>query len=340
MKIMPLANINYQKKKHSVQTNTISNSLQANKLKLSFGAYCDEYRVEKPKKSFDPLNTSTEGIKQLGEVFHEHDGFESLCRRQYSDGGLFGKYENSAAYKAYQRLLTSVNTAKNHKNNVLSELNPILQRKTLGEGDMLDKKIEFKQNFLTMLELEKKGKKPPIYNGILLYGSSRKKDEFIEWIKNEAKASFKEIYYNENEPFNSIKNIVSASQDAQRVYEHTGNRTVLFVKNLDKLLTNQDDENLLMIGRFKSFVENAAQNYHTTILMKTDLPLNDFEDASIGTQRFGCKIKLTSELSPKDENRINELSTELTRLKNMTQKVHEYTWIDTEYCYSTEGHLP
>ena len=42
--------------------------------------------------------------------------------------------------------------------------------------------------------------------------------------------------------------------------------------------------------------ENSVKNNYTTIMIKTTKPLEDFEEASIGTQRFGLKIKLKGEI--------------------------------------------
>ena len=195
-------------------------------------------------------------------------------------------------------------------------MNKLLEKEISGEGNIMEKKLEVRERFLDFLQIEQNtDRKVPIENGILIYGNSRKKDDFINWLKNTAEVSFKEIEYDENKPFDSIKAIKQALKNAQTGYEYTDRRSILYIKNLDKLLTNKSDENVIMIAHFKSFAELASSKYHTTLLFKTDLPLENFESASIATGRFGLKVKLTNELSEKDEQKVKDLKQEINRLQ-------------------------
>ena len=81
--------------------------------------------------------------------------------------------------------------------------------------------------------------------------------------------------------------------------------------------------------------------YHTTLLFKTDLPLENFESASIGPNRFGLKVKLTNELSEKDEQKVKDLRQEITRLEKMPDKTNEYIKTEEFWSYwNSESHLP
>lgn len=341
MKISPISNFNYAQKLN--KNNNITNSIKNNRYNLNFKSSYDDdvYYVDVPLKNFDPLNADENGLKKLGEVFHKYKNIELLCKRRYPVG-LFIKYQNSRAYEAYQKLSQSINETREYKNKLVAEMNNLLNKEITGEGNMMEKKMEVKDSFLDLLKIEQNtGRKAPIENGILIYGNSRKKDDFINWIKNTSETAFKEIEYDENKPFDSIKAIKQALKNAQTGYEYTDRRSILYIKNLDKLLTNKSKENLIMIAHFKSFAELASEKFHTTLLFKTDLPLENFESASIATGRFGLKVKLTNELSESDEQKVKDIRQEITRLDKMTDKTNEYIKIKTIYIWEDYGsHLP
>ena len=346
MRISAISNYNYTQKLN--KNNNITNSIKNNQYKLNFKSSYDDdddvYYVDVPLISFDPLNADEKELKKLGEVFYQYDNLKSLCKKRYGYGLLneiFQKFENSKSYEAYQKLLGSINETKTHKKEVITEMNKLLEKEISGEGNIMEKKLEVRERFLDFLQIEQNtDRKVPIENGILICGNSRKKDDFINWLKNTAEVSFKEIEYDENKPFDSIKAIKQALKNAQTGYEYTDRRSILYIKNLDKLLTNKSDENVIMIAHFKSFAELASSKYHTTLLFKTDLPLENFESASIATGRFGLKVKLTNELSEKDEQKVKDLKQEINRLNNMPLKMEEYRKIEARWCGSSENHLP
>ncbi len=341
MKISPISNFNYSQKFN--RNNNITNTIKNNQHKVNFKSsdYCDIAYEDVPLKSFDPLNADEQELKKLGEVFHKYKNIELLCQRRYPVG-LFVKYQNSRAYEAYQKLYKSINETREYKNELVAEMNNLLNKEITGEGNMMEKKMEVKDSFLDLLKIEQNtGRKAPIENGILIYGNSRKKDDFINWLKNTSEAAFKEIEYDENKPFDSIKAIKQALKNAQTGYEYTDRRSILYIKNLDKLLTNKSKENLIMIAHFKSFAELASEKFHTTLLFKTDLPLENFESASIGPNRFGLKVKLTNELSESDEQKVKDIRQEITRLDKMTDKTNEYIKTEEVITYwNSESHLP
>lgn len=340
MKISPISNFNYSQKlnKNNNITNTINNPYN-----FSFKSSddVDVYYVDVPLKSFDPLNADENELKKLGEVFHKYSDVETLCKRRYGTG-LFTKYENTRAYQAYQKLSNSIDKTRKHKSDAVTQMNNILDKEITGEGNMMEKKMEVRNQFLDFLQIEQNtGRKVPIENGILIYGNSRKKDDFINWLKNTSETAFKEIEYDENKPFDSIKAIKQALKNAQTGYEYTDRRSILYIKNLDKLLTNKSKENIIMIAHFKSFAEMASEKYHTTLLFKTDFPLENFESASIGPNRFRLKVKLTNELSENDEQKVKDLKQEITRLDKMADKTNEYIKTEEVTTYwNSENHLP
>lgn len=341
MKISAINNYSYSQKIR--KNSNVTNSFINNRDKLNFKSSYDDdvYYVDVPLKNFDPLNADEQELKKLGEVFHQYKDIKDLCKKRYGTG-LFTKYENTRAYEAYQKLSKSINETREHKKELVAEANRLVNKEITGEGNMMEKKMEVKDSFLDFLKIEQNmGRKAPIENGILIYGNSRKKDDFINWLKNTSETAFKEIEYDENKPFESIKAIKQALKNAQTGYEYTDRRSILYIKNLDKLLTNKSKENIIMIAHFKSFAEMASEKYHTTLLFKTDLPLENFESASIGPNRFRLKVKLTNELSENDEQKVKDLRQEITRLNNMADKTNEYTKTEEVMTYwNSESHLP
>lgn len=80
-----------------------------------------------------------------------------------------------------------------------------------------------------------------------------------------------------------LKKIFKASE---LEYQKTGKRTIVEIHNLDELLTRETRRDVIAIAHFKSFAELASEKYHTTMLMRTDKPLENFESASISCGRF------------------------------------------------------
>lgn len=128
---------------------------------------------------------------------------------------------------------------------------------------------------------------------------------------------------------------IATINDKKTNYQASGMRTLLF----DELLTNDDTlEGRAMISRFKNFIENISQKYHTTVLMKTNKDLGDFEEASIGDQRFDLKIKINNRTAtPQVREKYKIAKKEFDRLiNNSPAGVRTYT--DDESAFSFSDH--
>ena len=144
-----------------------------------------------------------------------------------------------------------------------------------------------------LLDIEKSGRKIPNSNGILLYGDAEKIEKAQNIIKNTLDVNFKEAKYDQKQPFESIKKMVAIAERGEAEYPQTKKRTMINLVGWEELLTHEESlENIKMIARFKQFVEHCSERYHTTVLMKTARPLEDFEPASIGSQRFETLIRI------------------------------------------------
>lgn len=318
----------------NIISSTAPDSFEKKMSRPSFGDYCVD------KKKFNVLDDSYSQLKSLGEVFHKASDstIENACLERYryknffSD--IFAENGTETYMQAYRNFLPYVQDERNHKSSIINEINNLEALALKGDSNIGEQKLNLKRGFMALLEIENNGKKVPFQNGILLYGDATDadKNEFVDWIKNEAKASFDEVTYKEDAPFESIKNIVKKAEEAENVFNYTGKRTILYVKDIDKLLTDEeDDDSLEMIARFKSFAENAHENYHTTLLVKTNRSLDEFEEASIGSQRFESKIKLKDGITPEVKKRLKEAGAERIRLDDAAETLDSYYWYEDYY---------
>ena len=135
----------------------------------------------------------------------------------------------------------------------------------------------------------------PDGNGILLYGPAEKTRIIADSIRKSLDVNYKEYDFLENgntdflKAVFDLKKILKASE---LEYQKTGKRTIVEVHNLDELLTSETEKDLITIAHFKSFAEVASEKFHTTILMRTDKPLENFDRAAIATGRFSVKLKI------------------------------------------------
>ena len=132
-------------------------------------------------------------------------------------------------------------------------------------------------------------------NGILLYGPAEKTRIIADSIRKSLDVNYKEYDFLENGNTDMLKAVFDLKKilkASELEYQKTGKRTIVEVHNLDELLTHKTKENVRTIAHFKSFAELASEKFHTTILMRTDKPLENFESASIGPNRFLVKLKI------------------------------------------------
>lgn len=136
-----------------------------------------------------------------------------------------------------------------------------------------------------------------VFTNILLHGKSKQAlDNIADSIKKLFNLNNAQVNFDIKNPDASIDLIVKELKEAKELYEKTGKRTLLTIENLDELLVDTDSlSSRRYISRIKNMTENSVKNNYTTIMIKTTKPLEDFEEASIGDQRFGLKIKLKGE---------------------------------------------
>ena len=284
---------------------------------------------------FKIIGQPEENIKQLAEIFHKTDKdiIQHICYDKYEVPivDLCLKKDSRRYMKAYNLLVQYVDDVIEYSKQTEKSIAVLSEIVAKGNSNIAEQEQRISKTFFELLKIEQTGRKIPDNNGILIYGDAPNadKEEFVEWFKNNVPAQVKEFTYNESAPFESIKKLVSIAEDAEKMYQFTGKRTILHLKDMDKLLT-QDDcvENRRMIGRFKQFAEHCSERYHTTLLMSTNYHLEDFEPASIGSQRFETLVKLKEGIKQKQKEELDKLMKEKNRLNNMAAKADQYYWYD------------
>ena len=124
---------------------------------------------------------------------------------------------------------------------------------------------------------------------------------------------------------NTIKEISKIALDAEKNFQFSNIRTLLEVKNLDSMLTNKDSqESLKIIARFKGLSEKLSEDYHTTLIMQTNKPLSEFEEASLATHRFGLQLELKEGISNDSLKLLEAYKTEMKRLQDQANSNKDY----------------
>ena len=243
------------------------------------------------------------------------DGLEDLISKTEKDSEDFIKFKeiiNNSIEGSNLRLII-----KNEKHNeVLNSLknkgtlsikflkNPEFSKLYTETREKIDQcdfsyidKNKFICQYVNSFVTEKAGLKAfgPDGNGILLYGPTEKTRIIADSIRKSLDVNYKEYDFLENGNTDMLKAVFDLKKilkASELEYQKTGKRTIVEVHNLDKLLTSKTKKDLITIAHFKSFAELASEKFHTTILMRTDKPLDDFESASISCGRFPVKLKI------------------------------------------------
>lgn len=334
MRISPIINNSFVPIKNIYVNNQSSEqSIKISKNDPSFGECGNQIK----KKIFKHLKDMSES-----ELYNMAEYFNNFTKHELKSDFLtldhfynIGKNSGAAANILYP----FIEKIQNKKSQLLSTISNLTGKALAGDSNLAEQKIILKQEFINLFKLNPDVLKDnTIANGIMIYGKEPDKDSFITWINNETNAIFKNITFNPDSASESIKKISEMAKESELAYQRTKLRSIIYVKDLDKLLTNRNNfMGIQNIGKFKGFVERASRDYHTTILMKTDKPISDFEQASIGDQRFK-KINLNGGITEDEKASLNYAKNEISRLKQKAAKVYE-TYYDRVVDYDTDSLL-
>lgn len=285
-------------------------------------------KLEYSPKCLAILEKSDSELRDTAEYFHNGgDSFiKFLCEipKKGLINSFLGKTDEELSNKAYNRFLPFIKAIQLKKSAMLKEIKELELKLAKGISNEVEQKDRLSNQFLSLVEVEKQGRNVPLTNGILVYGNSKEKEGFIDWITKSAEVVVKRFKHDPNNPMKTIENIVNTAKNAEPAFQHSNIRTLLVIDDLDKMLINKDNiDGIEMVGRFKGFVEHLSQDYHTTIVTKTDKPLSDFEPASIASHRFGIKIDLKDGISQEELKRLEELKKEVKRLDDKSNNKKE-----------------
>lgn len=289
----------------------------------SFKGYCVN------KKLFNIIGESDDKLKTLAEVFYKEPDSQIKKACEIRHTNFIGHISSSKAERAYNEFMPHVNKVREHSQQLEQDIAKLTELSAKGDSNFSKQQDRIAKDFFELLKIEQSGRKIPNRNGIFIYGDAPNfdKKDFVEWFKKNVPANFEEITYDDTEPFESIKRIVANAENAEFVHKQTGKRTVLYIKEMDRLLTDEQSiESRRMIGRFKQFAEHCSERYHTTILLTTAYPLDEFEDASIASHRFETQIKLKDGIKPNQKLELENLQKEKDRLNKTSSTLDKYFW--------------
>ena len=274
------------------------------------------------------LGRTKSQLKDLAEYFHKssQSEIEWYCGKEKF-------FLSKSIFKKRVAVLTAA-IAPVVANRLAMEkrISELQGKKTVGAATVSDHQERLTSLFTNLVKAEKSRiKDVPITNGILIHGESKNKKEITNWLANTSGATYKKICFDKYNPLSTIQKIVDISENAEASFKHSGQRTLLEVENLDEMLTNKSSrDGILMIGRFKGLAERLSKDYHTTLLMTTEKPLEQFEAASIAPHRFGIQLEMKNGLTGSEENELKTLQKEVARLdekaENLNNEFRKINW--------------
>lgn len=258
------------------------------------------------------LERTDSEMRDFSEYFHDQndDAIQSITRAAHN-------WSSTNAQNAASRLIKFVQPIREAKLKMEQRRLELEFKEGLGRSNLTEQKLRIYREFISLIAAEKKGKEPLIKNGILIHGTSGRKDEFINWLIESAGIIFKSMQHDSNNPTRTIDDIINIAENSELAFKHSRTRTLVRVKDLDKLLTDKNSaEAIDNINEFKSIAEDLSPKYHTTIITQTDKSLDDFEPATIASNRLGIHVDLKDGISEEELKELETIKAEIKRLED------------------------
>jgi hypothetical protein len=139
-----------------------------------------------------------------------------------------------------------------------------------------------------------------VTNGVMLIerGDNTLSEQFssmefvLDKLPQVLKLNMEKIVHDHKNSISTLTQIRKTAEEAEKNFQQTTTRTLIYVKNLDEFLADQSDEGINNIGKLNRFVQNCSEKYHSTLIFSTKDP-SQLEAASIAPHRFGVKLNLT-----------------------------------------------
>jgi len=263
------------------------------------------------------LTRTDSEMKDLAEYFHKKSNQEIK--------GVTSEAHNWSSKKAEEtanRLISYVSPIRNEKSRKLNRISELEIKKGTGVSNVVGQKVRLNNEFISLIAAEKEGLRPNIKNGILIHGASKLKDEFISWLTESSGAVVKTIQHDVANPMKTISEIIKLAKDSEAAFNHSNTRTLIVVKDLDEMLIKpKNRDEVKLVSGFKSFAEDLSEKYHTTLIAKTDKNLDEFEPATIASNRLGVHVDLKDGISEDELKELGSLNSEVKRLDDKAAQV-------------------
>lgn len=162
----------------------------------------------------------------------------------------------------------------------------------------VDKKYEDTKDqlrpFLKRLASAKAGKPAAFPNCIMLIGENRRvATRILDWMYNSASSVANFIKIERDRDCNKLQdNLITALEEAEKNYQQTNERSVIFVERFDRLL-NPKLNSSRNIASIKDYMSAADEDYHSTIVFFTpDCYMDNLDRGTIQPHRVGLKVHI------------------------------------------------
>jgi len=268
-------------------------------------------------KKLNILTSTDSELRNLAEYFHNKsdDAIRSITSEAHN-------WSSTNAKNAADKLIKFVTPIRDNKAKMLNKANELEIKKGTGVSNVVGQKVRLNNEFISLIAAEKEGLRPNIKNGILIHGASKLKDEFISWLTESSGAVVKTIQHDVANPMKTISEIIKLAKDSEAAFNHSNTRTLIVVKDLDEMLIKpKNRDEVKLVSGFKSFAEDLSEKYHTTLIAKTDKNLDEFEPATIASNRLGVHVDLKDGISEDELKELGSLNSEVKRLDDKAAQV-------------------
>lgn len=248
----------------------------------------------------DAINETQKTNKKFGDMLTEQKQQNQKSTEKNEDLRLtrqnnLKSYEENLKNELQKQLTTMQNLHEQEMNalatKINSSLHPVDSLKTAiniskKQGFSMIAGYEDQKSFLIDIFakpvlLEQKGKASVVPNGILLYGPDNcGKSTFAKAFAGQLGCEFVEMP-SSLDPKIDMQNLRKISSNAQKNFEKTGKRTIIFIKKLEEFAPTGSR----ITSALKGFMDNVSKDSHCTIFATTD-SLESIHDILLRNSRF------------------------------------------------------
>lgn len=209
------------------------------------------------------------------------------------------KQANGDIAEKRQRMINEVELCNNKKENTINEMQGRVEKFTKLEAKKENVKDEIQRKFIDLIELDQKKKFVKEFpNCLMLTGEHTPlMQNIIDWTGENTDCNYVKVPYIINNDDHQ-EAIGEALENAEKNYEQTGKRSLIYVNGLEKLINPKlnEDEN---IDCMKNLMNKASTNFHSTLIFTAKDP-SKLDNIAIAEHRVTeIKVPITF-----DETRI------------------------------------